>query len=911
MHIKKIAVAFTKNIIPVILLVFIYPSAAPGQILRGKITNHSGEAIPYATVYIQELKQGTTSNARGDYEIKLPPGKNIVVYQSLGYAPLFTDIDLGYQTITRDVILQQQYYSLPEVRISATGEDPAYIIMRKVIGLAPYYLNQVNYYKADVYLKGNLLIKKIPRIFNKALKIDAKGESAEISSNRGSKGNVKEGDSFLMESYNEIEFSAPDKYVQKVISFNSTFPDQGDEISPMEFIQASFYQPVLVDMAISPLSPDAFFHYRFRYLGSSPQGNFTINKIEVIPKRKSQQLFYGTIYIIEDLWCLHSLDLTNENLAGIIKIQQLYIPVHQDVWLPVSHKFDINLAILGFRADAGYGSSVKYLEVKPNLALEKPKTIPVNYAGAKDIPASLTDTASSKEKQKIDRILSRQELTNRDMVRLSRLMRTESERSLKDSANKGPEIIQRTKYIIEKDAAKKDSAWWAGIRPIPLSESEIRSIKVSDSTKTAVVIKRTEADTVHQVAGKQKKFGKQADKIISGHTWSGTSGLSFSHNGLIDLKGLSFNTVDGFIYGTDFRLSRTWNDSRKLIISPDVRWAFSRERLLWVINASYLYNPMKQGLFYMQAGQTDRNISTGGGINTLINSLTTLFLKKNYLKLYDSRNITVGLRREIINGMYIDLSGKIESRKVLENTTTFSLSGSEREYAPNLPVNRYLNQDPGESLLLWDQRHAEIVSELEYTPGQKYRIAGNTKIPSGSDYPTFSLLWKHGINESEDRPDTYRHFDMIRIEASNKKESGAYSEYRWRIRAGGFLNNDNLSFYDFAHFNTQSFPLLLDDFEDAFMIPSFYSQSTPELFSELHFKYTTPYLLLKLLPGISRTLIRENISVSHLSSHNNPGYTELGYSLSEILFMMEIGIYAGFDDLRFRGLGAKVILRFN
>jgi hypothetical protein len=95
------------------------------------------------------------------------------------------------------------------------------------------------------------------------------------------------------------------------------------------------------------------------------------------------------------------------------------------------------------------------------------------------------------------------------------------------------------------------------------------------------------------------------------------------------------------------------------------------------------------------------------------------------------------------------------------------------------------------------------------------------------------------------------------------------------------------------------------------MIPSFYSLSTPELFSELHFKFTTPYLFLKMLPGLSRTLIRENISVSHLSSLKNSSYTEFGYSLSELLFTGEIGIYAGFDDLRFRSLGAKVILRFN
>ena len=117
-------------------------------------------------------------------------------------------------------------------------------------------------------------------------------------------------------------------------------------------------------------------------LGASLQGNFTINKIQVIPKRKSQQLFEGTIYIIEDLWCLQSVDLTNENLVGKIRIQQLYIPVQDDIWMPVSHKFEINIGIIGFKADAGYGSSVKYLDVKPNLALQKPDAISTDYLPA-------------------------------------------------------------------------------------------------------------------------------------------------------------------------------------------------------------------------------------------------------------------------------------------------------------------------------------------------------------------------------------------------------------------------------------------------------------------------------------------------------------------------------------------------
>src|SRR5450759_2601310 len=111
------------------------------QVIKGRITNQTGEPIPYATVYIQELKQGTTSNTKGDYEIKLPPGKYLVTYQSLGYAPVFFNVSLTNNTLLKDITLPLQYYEIPEVRISATGEDPAYSIMRKAIGLAPYHLN--------------------------------------------------------------------------------------------------------------------------------------------------------------------------------------------------------------------------------------------------------------------------------------------------------------------------------------------------------------------------------------------------------------------------------------------------------------------------------------------------------------------------------------------------------------------------------------------------------------------------------------------------------------------------------------------------------------------------------------------------------------------------------------------------
>jgi hypothetical protein len=95
------------------------------------------------------------------------------------------------------------------------------------------------------------------------------------------------------------------------------------------------------------------------------------------------------------------------------------------------------------------------------------------------------------------------------------------------------------------------------------------------------------------------------------------------------------------------------------------------------------------------------------------------------------------------------------------------------------------------------------------------------------------------------------------------------------------------------------------------MLPAYYSLTTPEFYGEAHLRYTTPYLLLKLLPGLSKTLIRENLCFSYLGSRLHNNYTEIGYTLSEIFFLGEAGVFVGFDDLRYKSFGVKIVLRIN
>jgi len=891
-----------KRAISSVMVLLLTSLLVSAQMLNGKITNASGNPVPFSTIYIQELRQGTAANAMGNYEIKLPAGQYVVTYQCMGFAPQYFNLTISGQNVRKDVTLQMQYYQIPEVRISATGEDPAYGIMRKAIGMAPYYLNCVKHYKSEVYLKGSMIIQKIPGLIKSLIK---KAEKEEGNDNI----KVREGDVYVMESYDEVEFTSPDTYVKKVVSFNSTFPSTDKEVSPMDLIDASFYSPKPMGAAISPLSPQAFSYYKFKYLGATLQGDNSINKIQVIPKIKSQELFEGTIYIIEDLWCIQSIDFTLNNIIGKIGIKQLYVPVKDEIWMPVTHKFEIEASIFGLKAEIGYSSSIKYLDVTPNELLHKPETVTANYHPA-NFASAASEVPVSKNQQKIQEILNKGEMKNADMIKLAKLMEKESKESLPDSIKNNLEIRNNTTNTIEKDAGKKDSVYWAEIRPIPLTDMEMRSVIKRDSIKKVASLQVTKSDTLPKSQVKKKsKFLKMADNIVSGNTWSDSTGVSFNFGGLVNLKTLSFNTVDGFNYGTDLRITKRWKNSNYLVIAPDARWAFSREKLMWKMNGVYSFNGMKQSQLFFRSGNTSSDISDGGSINPFLNSITSLFFKENYLKLYQSAYLTIGYRTEIVNGLRIQVSAEYENRKVLSNTTSFAFIRSSKTYSLNIPENEFLAPGSNPVNALRDQKHFELVTNVTFTPRQRYSIYDKAKVNRDSDWPSFGLTWKHGINEFSELTDKYKDFDLIMADISRYRNIGLAGYLRWRIVSGGFLNNKYVNWYDFVHFNTQPLPVLIDNYYNAFRLPAYYSMATPEFFCEVNVNYSTPYLLLKYIPGFSKTLARENLNFSYLGSRYHSHYTELGYSITQLFLIGEAGVYVGFDNLKYRSVGARLVLK--
>lgn len=81
----------------------------------------TGELAIGATVFIKELKRGTTSNNYGFYSITLPKGRYHVIFMYLGYNTLADSVYLDHN-ITLDVSLTQTAVDMQEVVVS--GERP-------------------------------------------------------------------------------------------------------------------------------------------------------------------------------------------------------------------------------------------------------------------------------------------------------------------------------------------------------------------------------------------------------------------------------------------------------------------------------------------------------------------------------------------------------------------------------------------------------------------------------------------------------------------------------------------------------------------------------------------------------------------------------------------------------------------
>ena len=317
------------------------------QHLSGTILDEDSQPMPYVSIYVKNSTKGTVSNPDGAYLLKLEPGHYEIAYQFIGYKTEVRSIDIVEDNLIEDVQLKLQSTLLSEVIIAADREDPAYAIIRQAISKRNYYKNLNSNYKCNVYVKGNQKILKAPE----------KILGVEVGDMDGMLDSTRKGIVYLSESVSEL-FVNGNEYKEVITSSKISGNDRGYSFNSAKAMEFSFYNNTieLQRQMVSPIASNALNYYKYRLEGvfQDDEGRL-INKIQVIPKRSNDPSFYGTLYIVDQLWNIHSLKLgataasTQVYFVDSLTFNQVYVPVEEpDKWAIFSNTISFNLGAFGF-----------------------------------------------------------------------------------------------------------------------------------------------------------------------------------------------------------------------------------------------------------------------------------------------------------------------------------------------------------------------------------------------------------------------------------------------------------------------------------------------------------------------------------------------------------------------------------
>ena len=843
-------------LILIVSVLSVGPMLAQG--IKGTVTSEAGEPLAFATIYIQELNTGTTTNAEGYYEVRVAPGNYSLVYQYIGFASVEHNVVVADQFVQLDVKLRDQVVMLNDVVVRAGKEDPAYTIMRKAISKSKYHLQQVDRYTCQVYMKGTGELTDTPFLLRKTLE----------------KEGVEEGRVFISESVSEIEYIRPNTYNEKVISIRSSGDDQS--ANPNAYINGSFYEPE-VGGGVSPLSPRAFSYYRFEYLGTYRDRGYEVSKIRVTPRSEGDDVFQGQIEIVEDYWSIYSTDLKTSKMGINFHIKQLYEPVEENVWLPVTHEFLVDGKVLGFGFEGKYLATVSNYDVKINPDLDELFEV-VDEKIYKEEAKAIEKEVKAQETTEVEEMLASGKEVTRKQLR--KLMREYEKQELEESDLTQVESIR--KFNVDSAAYTNDSLYWAGLRPVPLSEKELEGYEHIDSLAQVEQDKR-DGDTLKNNVSKD---GFKLSHMITGKRYKVGEKAYFS---IANLSGL-YNTVDGFDIKSGVGFRKTFESKNWLRIDHDSRYTFARTayngdlKVRYDYGSEYLRNSIE-----VHGGRYIRQFNDDEPILPVVNMLSTLLLERNYMKIYERDFVDMKYSNRLHDKWWLTLAGSYSMRRQLKNNdNTKLINRDDIDYTPNAPVAVEL---PDTSF----PDHEALVLEARMTvePWIKFRYYNERRYRANDFSPKFTLTYRKGI---EGLLNSDVDFDQIELGYHHKFKIGIRALGDVALKAGTFLNDENMYFMDYKHFMGNLTPLLTADPVGSFRMLDYYLFSTTDEYVTASFNYQMRKFLVTRIPMVRLLGVRESFFTNYLGTTASNHYTELGYGINYIFRIFRVEAVTNWID---------------
>jgi hypothetical protein len=818
----------------------IFHSATAGRI-SGTVTDNKGSILPYASIFVKGTSQGTTSNNSGRYFLDLPAGNYTIVCQYVGYARQEKILNLGSEPVTLDFQLLLQQVSMKEIVVKAGAEDPAYEIIRHAIKKRKSYENPLDSFTCEAYIKTLLKTRSLPsRILGKTFTNQDRRDLGVDSEGRGI--------IYLSESLTKISFKKPDKVKLEVISgresgtngFGFNFPTF---INFYDNNVNVFITQLSPRGYVSPIADGALNYYRYKYLGSFTEDGKEINQIQVIPKRRFEPLFTGTINITDGDWRIHSLNLTltkdyELEIVDTFTIRQIQVPITPGVWRTQNQVVNFNFKKFGIDADGSILNIYNKYDLDPKFRKKYFNNVVVKY-----------DTAVN----------------------------------------------------------KKTLAYWDSLRPVPLEPEELEDYHIKDSifksNHDSASSKRV-IDSLRKIQGRVTIKNILLNGVKRSD-YDPVHPLSFTTQPLL-LK-LEYNTVEGLVVNGEVSfLKENTNTGNSIEFIPHIRYGFSNTRLnAWGtlnFNRKKAVFDMNGGSasrssWSFAGGKRVSQFNPENPISPFINEIYTLMFRDNYMKIYENNFGSVQYKTRFDNGLRIKGSLLYEDRIPLNNTSNFSFFGNKDiPFSPNYPYEKLSQPFP---------RHQALIAgiDLQFKPGQRYIEFPDNKLALGSKYPTLAFSYRKGIPDIFGSDVNYDKWQFSVWDDLNLKLRGVF---KYRFSIGGFLNTQKLFIQDYQHFNgNQTF--FASPYLNSFQLAPYYANSTIAGFYAVgHIEHHFNGMITNKIP-LLRNLQWNLVAGSNAFYVNrNNNYVEIFGGLENILKIFRVDVVASYLNGKTGQVGVRL-----
>jgi hypothetical protein len=396
----------------------------------------------------------------------------------------------------------------------------------------------------------------------------------------------------------------------------------------------------------------------------------------------------------------------------------------------------------------------------------------------------------------------------------------------------------------ENNANKKDTLFWNQIRPIPLTFEENTDYIKKDSVFN-VRNSKTYLDSIDKKGNKFKFLNP-----ITGYSWKNSSKkISFNYDGLLNLSSLNFNTIQGWNLDSGFSFrnyKQEEENGKSSSISTKLNYGFSDHRLRITANFYHRFNNKNYGTLTISGGSKVNQFNPEEPISKFTNTTSSLFFVENYMKLYNKEFAGATYGQDVGNNFYLRGTLEYQQRKPLFNSSEYLFIKSDDAYSSNNPLL------PNDNLTaIFEQHHltkATIFARLNF--GNKYisRPDGKLNIRNNK-YPSLYFGYENAFAANENK---YQ-FQLLTTQIRYDFNAGNKGTLGINLKAGTFINDENISFIDYKHFNgNRTHVGTSDRYLNVFNLMPYYSNSTNNSYFEAHLEHNDKGYIMNKIPLLNK-----------------------------------------------------------